>query len=48
MPSRTVQANSSLSSGGTPSVELGRSASISAAVSATRARTSSSGRLISR
>ena len=47
-PSRTVQANSSRSSDGTSSVELGRSASISAARSATRARTSSPGSVMSR
>ncbi len=47
-PSRTVQANSSRSSVGTSSVELGSRASISAAASAVRARASSPGRVRSR
>ena len=47
-PSRTVQANSSRSSVGTSSAELGSSASISAAASAVRARASSPGRVSSR
>ncbi len=47
-PSRTVHANSSRSSDGTSSVELGRCASISAAVSAARARASSPGSVSSR
>ena len=47
-PSRIVQANSSRFSEGTSSVELGRSASISAASSAVRARASSPGRVSSR
>ena len=47
-PSRTVHANSSRRCEGTSSVELGSSASISAAANAVRARASSPGRVSSR